>query len=248
MIEVVNLKNADTRPVAFSVNAGEIVGLLGESGIGKTAICDMLTGFIPYSGNISVDELEVSLFPVQCKSKIGYMPQENPLYPEMTVSEFLNFVAGIKKADAASVSDISERLELGTISNKLICCLSKDDCKKLSLAAALINNPQTLVLDEPVSGVSCEAKAFILNIIKEFASEKAVLIASTKSLEIFDRVIDLNNEKMFDQLDESFEDELLDNEELEASLDEELLEDVTEVNDAYDEEEETQENNEEEIQ
>jgi len=237
MIEVLNLSNVNrniTMSISFSVEKGEIVGLFGPSGVGKTTICDMITGFIPYSGNVTVDDLEACAFPNQVKAKIGYMPQKDPLYPELKVSEYLTFVAKLKKIPAAGVANAVEsmlnRFDLTALSDKFIMNLSKDACKKLSLAAALIADPEILILDEPVSDVSCETKGFLLEIIKEVSEEKSVLIASTSELDIFDRTINLNNEDMFDSLEqEDTTDELLDNEEIEAILEEELLADVTEV-------------------
>ena len=225
MIEVLNLTNTGRKiieSVSFSIENGEIVGLIGKNGAGKTTICDMITGFLPYSGSVTVSETNAN-------SKIGYMPEKNPLYPDLKVLEYLQFVAGIKGAEGNSAKEIAEKFDLPVSS--YICCLSKEMQKKLCLAAAVINNPEVLILDEPAEGLSPDAKASLFELIKEVSENKAVLICATASEEIFDRIITLNNEAMLSDLDET--DELLDNSELENILEEELLDDISEIEDAH---------------
>ena len=248
MIEVLNLANVSrriTKSISFSIEKGEIVGLLGPCNIETTKICDMLTGFVPFSGNITIEGNDLSMLPANSKSKIGYMPEKNPLYLDMTVLEYLKFVAEIKKVFtseiSAMVTDVISKTDITSIQNEVIETLSNDSCKKLCFAAALIGNPEVLILDRPFSGISSDAKNALLSLIKESSSDKAVLITGTDSESIFERVIDLNNEEMIEELDKIDEDaeidELLDNQEIEAILEEELLEEITEVEDAAEDKE-----------
>ena len=242
MIDVLNLKNVNeniTEPISFSVARDEIVGLIGSYGIGKTRICDMITGFIPCAGAVSFDGVNTSAAPTLSKGKVGYMPKNTSLYPEMSVWEFLQFAAKIRKVSAdvvlSTVEGAVDFFQLIEIKDEIIGKLPKGMRKKISLAAATFGNPEILVLDEPFYGLSCEEKEFLAGIIKEIAVGKAVLITGTASNEIFDRIIDLGNEAMLGDLFETDEtDELIDNQEIEAVLEEELLDDVTEVEDASD--------------
>ena len=182
--------------VSFEVKTGEIVGFLGPNGAGKSTMMKIITGFIPASaGTVHVNGLEAGTDNLEVRKKIGYLPENNPLYPEMYVREYLNFVASFYKKDSEkkdSVNNIIVVTGLIPEQNKKIGSLSKGFRQRVGLAQALIHNPEVLILDEATTGLDPNQIVEIRNLIKEAGREKTVMLSTHIMQEveaICDRVI-----------------------------------------------------------
>jgi ABC-2 type transport system ATP-binding protein len=183
---------------SFQVGKGEIVGFLGPNGAGKSTTMKILTGYLQAdNGKATVCGLDVKSNPIAVKKKIGYLPEANPLYPDMYVREYLNFVAGIHqiKDKKAAVENVIALTGLTVESKKKISQLSKGYKQRVGLAAALIHDPEVLILDEPTSGLDPNQIIEIRNVIKQQGKNKTVLFSSHILQEveaICDRVIIIN--------------------------------------------------------
>lgn len=184
--------------VSFTVNKGEIVGFLGPNGAGKSTTMKIITGYLGAdAGKALVCGLDVASDPVEVKKKIGYLPEANPLYPDMYVREYLAFVAGIHhlKDVKAAVEKVITLTGLTVESKKKIGQLSKGYKQRVGLAAALIHEPEVLILDEPTSGLDPNQIIEIRHVIKQQGQNKTVLFSSHILQEveaICDRVIIIN--------------------------------------------------------
>ena len=182
--------------VSFEVQTGEIVGFLGPNGAGKSTMMKIITGFIPASsGQVHVNGLEVENNNPEVKKLIGYLPENNPLYPDMFVREYLGFVASIYKTGAQKKNQIDNIVELTGLvpeQKKKIGSLSKGYRQRVGLAQALIHNPSVLILDEATTGLDPNQIVEIRNLIKEAGKEKTVMLSTHIMQEveaICDRVI-----------------------------------------------------------
>jgi ABC-2 type transport system ATP-binding protein len=182
--------------ISFEVKTGEIVGFLGPNGAGKSTMMKIITGFIPASsGNVSVNGLDVEADNLEIKKQIGYLPENNPLYPEMYVREYLGFVASIYNSGISGkklTDNIIELTGLAPEQNKKIGSLSKGYRQRVGLAQALIHNPAVLILDEATSGLDPNQIVEIRNLIKEAGKEKTVMLSTHIMQEveaICDRII-----------------------------------------------------------
>lgn len=182
--------------ISFEVKTGEIVGFLGPNGAGKSTMMKIITGFIPASkGKVSVNGLPVEGDSLVVKKQIGYLPENNPLYPEMYVREYLGFVASIYKTGLPVRKQTDNIIELTGLvpeQNKKIGSLSKGYRQRVGLAQALIHNPAVLILDEATTGLDPNQIVEIRNLIKEAGKEKTVLLSTHIMQEveaICDRVI-----------------------------------------------------------
>jgi gliding motility-associated transport system ATP-binding protein len=169
--------------VSFGIEAGEIVGLLGPNGSGKSTIFRMLTGYlVPTHGHIEVAGHDVVADSLAVRRMIGYVPEDAPLYDHMRVSEFLHFMAnlkGLRRAEArAAVDAAAERLDLSRVMTLLSGKLSRGFRQRVSIAQALLGNPQVLVLDEPTSGLDPHQVIAVRDLIQSLAGSHTVLIAS----------------------------------------------------------------------
>lgn len=179
--------------VTFSVRRGDILGFLGPNGAGKSTTMKMITGFLrPDAGTALVDGLDVTHDPVAVKRKIGYLPESAPAYGEMTVEEFLSFIAetrGFRAADAkhAVVDRAVTLTHLTPVRRQTIETLSKGYKQRVGFAQALLHDPQLLVLDEPTDGLDPNQKNEVRSLIKSMAVEKAVIL-STHILEEVDAI------------------------------------------------------------
>lgn len=184
--------------VSFTVNKGEIVGFLGPNGAGKSTTMKIITGYLQADGGKAlVCGQDVAADPIAVKKKIGYLPEANPLYPDMYVREYLSFVAGIHqlKDIKAAVEKVITLTGLTVESKKKIGQLSKGYKQRVGLAAALIHEPEVLILDEPTSGLDPNQIIEIRNVIKQQGQNKTVLFSSHILQEveaICDRVIIIN--------------------------------------------------------
>ncbi|MBI5381019.1 MAG: ATP-binding cassette domain-containing protein [Opitutae bacterium] len=170
--------------VSFSVQRGDILGFLGPNGAGKSTTMKMITGFLrPNAGTAVVDGHDVSIDPVAVKRKIGYLPENAPAYPEMTVEEFLGFIAetrGFRKADAraGAVGRAIALTHLDPVRRQTIETLSKGYKQRVGLAQALLHDPPVLILDEPTDGLDPNQKNEVRTLIKNLATEKAVILST----------------------------------------------------------------------
>jgi ABC-2 type transport system ATP-binding protein len=170
--------------VSFSVKRGEILGFLGPNGAGKSTTMKMITGFVrPDSGTARVDGTDVLEDPVAVKRKLGYLPENAPAYPEMTVAEFLGFIAevrGFRDASArkAQVQRAITLTHLESVRSQTIETLSKGYKQRVGFAQALLHNPPVLILDEPTDGLDPNQKNEVRLIIKNMAAEKAVILST----------------------------------------------------------------------
>ncbi len=182
--------------VSFEVKTGEIVAFLGPNGAGKSTMMRIITGFIPAtSGSVFVNGIETSGNNPGIKKNIGYLPENNPLYPEMYVREYLGFVASMYKSDNSARKQIDNIIEVTGLApeqKKRIGSLSKGYRQRVGLAQALIHNPGVLILDEATSGLDPNQIVEIRNLIKEAGKEKTILLSTHIMQEveaICDRVI-----------------------------------------------------------
>jgi ABC-2 type transport system ATP-binding protein len=182
--------------ISFEVKTGEIVGFLGPNGAGKSTMMKIITGFIPASsGQVLVNGLEAGTNNLEIRKLIGYLPENNPLYPEMYIREYLGFVASIYKTGIPAkklIDNIIEVTGLAPEQKKKIGSLSKGYRQRVGLAQALIHNPEVLILDEATTGLDPNQIVEIRNLIKNAGKEKTVMISTHIMQEveaICDRVI-----------------------------------------------------------
>lgn len=186
MIEFKNVskkygKKIRVKNISFQINKGEIVGLLGLNGAGKTTIMNMLTGYIyPTEGEILIDGINITEDRSKACGKIGYLPEIPPLYPDMTVFETLEFVSDIKnvKDKKKSIEEVITKTGISNVQNRMIRRLSKGYKQRVGLAAAMLGEPEILVLDEPTAGLDPKQIAEIRELIRETGKDKTVLISS----------------------------------------------------------------------
>ena len=168
--------------ISFEIKTGEIVGFLGPNGAGKSTMMKIITGFLTASsGKVSVNGLPVEGDNPEVKKQIGYLPENNPLYPEMYVREYLGFVTSIYKTGLSKKTQIDNIIDLTGLApeqNKKIGSLSKGYRQRVGLAQALIHNPAVLILDEATSGLDPNQIIEIRNLIKEAGKEKTVMLST----------------------------------------------------------------------
>lgn len=202
-IEVKNLvkyygEQAAVKDITFNVKKGEIVGFLGPNGAGKSTTMKIITGYIPStSGEISVCGLPVSMDNLASRKKIGYLPENNPLYLDMYVKEYLNFVGKIYKIPKLKdrVAEMINSVGLEVEQNKKIGALSKGYRQRVGLAQAIIHDPEVLILDEPTSGLDPNQLADIRSLIRSIGKEKTVMLSTHIMQEveaICDRIVIIN--------------------------------------------------------
>lgn len=186
--------------VSFSIKSGEIVGFLGPNGAGKSTMMKILCSYLPpNSGKAEVCGLDVDENSIEVRSKIGYLPEHNPLYLEMYIKEYLAFVAGVHKVDLSRVSEMIEAVGLTKEQNKKIEQLSKGYRQRVGLAAALIHDPEVLILDEPTTGLDPNQLVEIRNLIQNIGKHKTVMLSTHIMQEVellCSRVIIINDGKI----------------------------------------------------
>lgn len=169
--------------ISFSVGRGEILGFLGPNGAGKSTTMKMLTGFLPpSSGKIEVCGLDVTTQTKEVQSKIGYLPESNPLYFDMYVIEFLDFAHQLQVKSSQNktqrIEQVIEMVGLGKEQHKKIGQLSKGYKQRVGIAQALIHNPEILILDEPTSGLDPNQLADIRQLIRDLGKEKTIIFST----------------------------------------------------------------------
>ncbi len=186
--------------VSFEIEKGEIVGFLGPNGAGKSTLMKIITGYTKASeGEIFICESNIETDRINAQRKIGYLPENNPLYLEMYVKEYLNFCASIHNTSKVEVESVMNKVGLLPESHKKIKQLSKGYKQRVGIAAALQHNPDVLILDEPTTGLDPNQLLEIRNLIKEVGKDKTVLFSTHIMQEveaICDRVILINKGKI----------------------------------------------------
>ena len=186
--------------VSFHIGKGEIVGLLGPNGAGKSTLMKIITGYIkPDSGEVKVMGVDVSAEPLQIKKHIGYLPEHNPLYLDMYVREYLAFVASVYQARKSRVEQVISDTGITSEAHKKIGQLSKGYRQRVGLAAALIHDPDILILDEPTTGLDPNQLVEIRQLIKDLGRDKTLILSSHIMQEVehlADRVLIINKGKI----------------------------------------------------
>ncbi|MBX3466653.1 MAG: ATP-binding cassette domain-containing protein [Planctomycetes bacterium] len=183
--------------VSFDVRAGDVVGFLGPNGAGKSTTMKIVTGYIPAtSGSVTIDGLDTTRYPIECKRRLGYLPESTPLYGDMRVREYLTFRArlkGVARRDVASRVDyVMERTWLGDRARQLIRTLSKGYRQRVGIADALVSSPKLLILDEPTIGLDPNQIRQVRELIKELGQSHTILLSTHILAEVemvCDRVI-----------------------------------------------------------
>ncbi len=189
--------------ISFEVNKGEVLGFLGPNGAGKSTTMKILTCFIPQtSGTATVCGFDTANEPLEVAKKIGYLPENNPLYTDMYVKEYLEFVAGLHKLGTITQKRIDEMIEVTGLTaerKKKVGQLSKGYKQRVGLAQAMLHNPEVLILDEPTSGLDPNQLVEIRSLIKQLGKDKTVIFSSHIMQEVqavADRVIIINKGKI----------------------------------------------------
>ncbi len=185
--------------ISFSVNEGEILGFLGPNGAGKTTTMNILTGYLSAtSGEVKIGGIDVFEYPDEAKKLIGYLPEQPPLYQDMKVSEYLNFVYEIKKCRLNRKKHIAEVMQVTKVHDvrdRLISNLSKGYKQRVGIAQALIGNPKVIIFDEPTVGLDPKQIIEIRNLIRNLGKTHTVILSSHILSEIqavCDRVVIIN--------------------------------------------------------
>ena len=169
--------------VSFEIPTGEIVGFLGPNGAGKTTLMRLLTSYLkPSKGKITVDGFDVVNNSLDVRRKVGYLPETPPLYPEMTVRDYLKFAAQLKDVSAKNVHFQVEKAlsqcQLNNVQNQAILTLSKGYRQRVGIAQAIIHDPQVLILDEPTSGLDPHQILQVRNLIKNLEEKRTVILST----------------------------------------------------------------------
>lgn len=187
MIEVKNLvKNYGSfeavKDASFTINDGEIVGFLGPNGAGKSTTMNIITGYLSAtSGSVNINGFDIFEQPEEAKKHIGYLPEQPPLFPDMTIGEYMNFVYDLKKTAlprAPHLAEIAKLVKIDNVWNRLIRNLSKGYRQRVGIAQALVGNPDVLILDEPTVGLDPQQIIEIRNLISQLGRRHTVILSS----------------------------------------------------------------------
>ena len=190
--------------ISFKIEEGEIIGLLGPNGAGKSTTMNMITGYIePTEGEIIVNGYDISKKPKKAKTQIGYMPEGVPLYSDLTVKEFVTYMAELKKVDRKTrkekVEKIIKQTGLKDVEKKLTRNLSRGYKQRVSMAGALVGEPKILILDEPTVGLDPKQITEIRSLIKELGKTHTIILSShilSEVSQICNKVIIINKGKI----------------------------------------------------
>ncbi len=182
--------------ISFSVEAGEVVGFLGPNGAGKSTTMNIITGFISSNvGKVWIDGVEILENPTEAKKKIGYLPEQPPLYPEMTVGEYLNFVYELRACTLprkAHLAEVMAATRITDVKDRVIRNLSKGYKQRVGISAALIGNPPLIILDEPTIGLDPKQIIEVRSLIRELGKKHTVILSThilSEAQAVCDRMI-----------------------------------------------------------
>lgn len=188
MIEIKNLSKRygdkyAIKDVSFTINNGEILGFLGRNGAGKSTTMNIITGYISSSeGSVEVDGYDILENPMEAKRHIGYLPEQPPLYMDMTVDEYMQFICDVKRIRKTSrkshLDEIYDLVRIGDVRKRLIRNLSKGYKQRVGLAQALVGNPDVIILDEPTVGLDPKQIIEIRKLIKDLGRDHTVVLSS----------------------------------------------------------------------
>lgn len=213
--------------ISLEIQTGEILGLLGPNGAGKTTTLRMLTGFLqPTSGRIRVKDYSIEEHPLQVKKILGYLPESAPLYHDMLVFDYLNYVANIREIDRhqkiSRIRQLADLCGINEVMHQPISELSKGYKQRVGLAHAMMSDPEILVLDEPTSGLDPNQIAEIRQIIKRIGKEKTIILSThilSEAEATCDRVVIINRGKIVaDGSTESLKDSVSDKKRIHIAL------------------------------
>lgn len=208
MIQVENLtkkygKNVALDNVSFSLDEGDILGFLGANGAGKSTTMNIITGYISSdSGVVKIDGIDILENPAAAKQKIGYLPEIPPLYNDMTVQKYLEFIFNLKKIRLPMkehINKICQMVKISDVQDRIIKHLSKGYCQRVGLAQALLGDPPVLILDEPTVGLDPKQIIEIRKLIKELGKKHTVILSSHVLSEVqavCDKIVVINNGKI----------------------------------------------------
>ena len=205
MVNIENLtryygNNRAVNNISFTINDNEILGFLGPNGAGKSTTMNMISGYLPMSaGTVTINGIDISKEPVKAKQKIGYLPQDPPVYPDMRVKEYMSFCAGLKRIPRSERKDeinrVMELLKISEVKNKLIKNLSGGYKRRVGFAQAILGKPDFIILDEPTVGLDPNQVIEVRNIIKDLGKKHSVIFSShilSEVSEVCDRVVIIN--------------------------------------------------------
>ena len=165
--------------INLNIEKNEIVGLLGPNGAGKSTLMKSITGVVKIDeGEILFNDKDITKYPIESKKNIGFLPENNPLYQEMFVKEYLNFVADIHKIPSERIDEVIELVGITPEKSKKISQLSKGYKQRVGLAQAILHQPDLLILDEPTNGLDPNQIIEIRNVIKEIGKEKTIILST----------------------------------------------------------------------
>jgi len=187
--------------VSFYLNRGEVLGFLGANGAGKSTTMNMLCGVLaPTQGTITIAGYDITKEPIKAKSRLGYLPEQPPLYRDLSVDEYLDYCARLRRVAAARrcqrISDIKQRCGLSKVGRRIIGQLSKGYQQRVGIAQAIVHLPDVIVLDEPTVGLDPVQIREIRSLIRELAQDHGIILSTHILPEvqaICDRVIIINN-------------------------------------------------------
>ena len=186
--------------IDLSAYKGEIIALLGPNGAGKSTLINMLAGYLaPTSGKIEVMGKNIAAFPIYAKENIGFLPEGSPLYPDLSVQMFLNYMAELRGENKTAVKQVAATANILNVMHQKIETLSKGYLRRVGFAQSLLGNPPILLLDEPTDGLDPNQKDYMRKLIKQMAKDKTIII-STHLLEeaenLATRIVLLNEGKV----------------------------------------------------
>ena len=213
--------------ISFEVRKGEIVGFLGPNGAGKSTTLNILTGYLSStSGKAMVDGLDILEYPMEVKKKIGFLPEQPPLYLDMTVREYLNFIYDLRKCTLnrrEHINEIIRVVKLDGTENRMIKNLSKGYRQRAGIAGAIVGNPEVIIFDEPTNGLDPRQIIDIRNLIKELGKDHTVILSThilSEVKTICDRILIISEGKIVaDQLTGNIDSELRGNRRISVRID-----------------------------
>ena len=189
--------------ISFEVHPGEVVGFLGPNGAGKTTTMNILTGYLSStSGKAMIDGMDILEHPLEVKKKIGFLPEQPPLYMEMTPYEYLGFIYDLKKCDfdkKAHLNEICDVVKISDVKNRMIKNLSKGYKQRVGIAGAIVGNPEVVIFDEPTNGLDPKQIIDIRNLISNLGKKHTVILSThilSEVKAVCDRIIIINEGKI----------------------------------------------------